>query len=292
MSKNILVIQNPNAGRGITEKLRPKLEKLLNQRNFDFRFELTNAPKHAIEIAKSNLENGFDSIVAFGGDGTVHEVVNGLAGSNVAFGVIPCGTGNDYARAIGVKSSMEKAVQCIAECEPEPIDLGKINERYFINAVGIGFDGVATEESAKITKVKGPLVYLIAIVKTLKKFKSIELEIEMNGTKKTMDTFLFEISKGPSVGGGLALNPDAKQDSGEFRICHLAPMSIPALLKDFPKLKNGKIDKAKTVTRFRAKNLTVKCEIPMPIHIDGEYVEEKELRFEILPKSFRVHRFA
>ena len=132
---------------------------------------------------------------------------------------------------------------------------------------------------------------MISIVKTLKRFKSIELDLNYNGKNERKTTFLLEVSKGPTVGGGLALNPDAKQDDGLFWICHIGPMSIPRLLKDFPKLKNGNIDKAKSVTRFRVNEINIKCEIPMPIHIDGEYAQEKELRFEIFPKSFKVCRF-
>ena len=172
------------------------------------------------EITKAAV-NDYDFITAFGGDGTVNEVVNGLAGSETPLGVLPIGTGNDLARSCGIPLTPEKAVDALINGTPRKIDLGTFNGRYFSNVVGIGFDGYSSKESRKITKLRGTLVYIWVVLKTLKKYSSIEMSIELDNDSIQGPTYLISVGNGWSVGGGMQLCPQAIIDDGEFNICHI-----------------------------------------------------------------------
>ena len=195
-----LIVMNPTAGRGKTAKILPKIEQMLTSAGVEFDVEWTKEPTHGTEITKEAV-NDYDVITAFGGDGTVNEVVNGLAGSETSLGVLPIGTGNALARGCGIPLSPEKAVDTLINGTARKIDLGTFNGKYFSNVVGIGFDGYSSKESRKITKLRGTLVYVWVVLKTLKKYSAIDMTIELDDHTIQGPTYLISVGNGWSVGG-------------------------------------------------------------------------------------------
>ncbi|MEE9464337.1 MAG: YegS/Rv2252/BmrU family lipid kinase, partial [Candidatus Neomarinimicrobiota bacterium] len=215
--KRILVITNPAAARGGATRVLNKVKQLTTEHDdcCSFDFVMTERPGHATELTREKA-SAYDLVAAFGGDGTINEVANGLAGGNTPMGVIPNGTGNDFARSAGIPRNPRAAIELLCKGIPEPIDLGVANGRYFTNSVGIGFVGQANYESAQITRIKGSLVFILAVLKTMWSWKAAPMTVIVDGqtiVHPDDPTYLVGIGNGWSIGGGMKLNPDARLDS-------------------------------------------------------------------------------
>ena len=164
--KKYAAILNPHAGRGSVTKARTKLAVLLQNEFGPMDIHLTEYPGHAREIAGS-LKDSVEVIVGVGGDGTLHEIVNGMMGGKAALGVIPMGSGNDFIKMLNLPIDTAAALQVIKKNLRKKIDIGKIGDRYFPNGVGIGFDAWVVRESMKVKKLRGFLIYLYSVIKTI-----------------------------------------------------------------------------------------------------------------------------
>ena len=198
------IILNSSAGRGRAKKAISAISGILEDRKITFEMEITQSPGEATNLAGEAAKNGFELIVAAGGDGTVNEVVNGVVGSNVIFGVIPIGMGNDFAKGIGVPFKLDDACRVLYEGAVREIDVGKINNRYFINGVGIGFDAYVARESRKVGKFLNPnWIYLYTVLSTLFKYNSPQVKISFNNTMLYKKALLIAIGNGKAAGGGV-----------------------------------------------------------------------------------------
>lgn len=285
----MLIIANPSGGRGRAQKLFPRFETLLQTAGTDYTVRWTEAPGHATSITRDERAN-FDVIVAFGGDGTIHEIINGLVGSDTHLGIIPIGTGNDFARSCRIPLSLTKAVKTLLERKTKKLDLGIVNGQYFGNVVGVGFDAYVNVESRKIEKLHGTIVFILAILKTLSKYKSIPLKIELDDETIEEPTYLISIGNGWSVGGGLQLTPNAILNDGIFQVCHVRDISSMKVVMNFLKLKNGRINDIEEVTMYQSRQIRITSDEPLPVHIDGEILDgdTTELNIGILPEEVSV----
>ncbi|UCH63896.1 MAG: diacylglycerol kinase family lipid kinase [Fidelibacterota bacterium] len=291
--KQVLVIANPAASRGGAVKALVKVRKLAKAHKdcCDFDFMVTENPLHATELARTHARD-YDLVAAFGGDGTVNEVVQGLVGGNTPLAVIPFGTGNDFARSAGIPIGLEEAIGVLCRGTPAPIDLGFVNGRYFVNATGIGFDGRANYEAEQITWLKGPPAILLAIFRTLRYWKAVPMTLAVDGQTISSVSYLVGIGNGPFIGGGLKLTPDARVDDGKLSVCHVADISPLKVILNFGRLKTGTIGKLSEVTHLSGANIIVESELPMPVHVDGEVqgLDIHKLDIRILPKAIQLVR--
>lgn len=285
--KRFAVIVNPVAGRGRTAKLLPRLKEVVAQTDQRFDFYYTEAPYHAAWIT-DRIHREYDAVVAFGGDGTANEVVNGLAGTPTPFGVIPEGSGNDFARTIHVSRDLRKAVDLLVKYDYRLMDLGTIGDRVFLNGVGIGFDGFVNYRRKNVKFLKGSLSYLYAVFSSLAMWKSIPVNLEIDGRNIGRSlVYLLAIGNGWSVGGGLKLTPDASIHDSLFDICHVRDISVWKVLLHFAKLKNGTLERVREVTITRGSRIKVSSDSHLPIHFDGEVYDPKarEVDIGIVPQS-------
>lgn len=289
--KRFAVIINPAAGKGQTLRKLPILKEIAARFGSKFDYFITEHPHHATQIS-DKIHKKYDAVVAFGGDGTANEVMNGLAGTETPLGIIPIGTGNDFARSLKVPRKIAKALQILHDYKTKIIDLGTIGQRVFLNGVGIGFDGYVNLKSKSVTMFKGSLSYLYAVFSSLAFWKSIPMHIEIDDhTVLRQSSYLFAVGNGWSVGGGLVLTPDAVLDDSAFDICHIADVPLGKILLNFGRLKTGTIGAVREVTLTKArKNIIVKSECPLPTHFDGEfyYPLSNELEIKIVPQSAAV----
>ncbi len=276
----ILFIINPTAGKGTAKKSSKKLKTILQKKSIFFDFKYTNAIGDAKKICKQ-FKQEYDLIVVFGGDGTINEAVNGLYGSNTPLGVIPNGTGNDFARSANIPLKINDAIDNIINGKKRKIDIGIINGQYFINVVGIGFDGYVNIESKKIKFLKGKPVFVAAVLKTLNKWRAVPVKILLDNNHFTSNSYLICISNGWSVGGGLSMTPNAKIDDGLFDVCHLKEISPFKIVANFPKLTNGRIEEIDEVKLYKTKKIKIESDFSLPIHVDGEIINGKNKSFEI-----------
>jgi YegS/Rv2252/BmrU family lipid kinase len=289
--KRYKLIANPAAGRGKARAAVLEVVERFKARGVLFDLELTTAPKQAAAIARTALDD-FDVIVAVGGDGTVNDIVPGMLFSPRPLGIIPSGSGNDFVKSIGIPNSIEKAIDVLLTGDARVIDAGKINDTWFANGVGIGFDAAVNQASYEIGHSRrGLWLYVCALVRTLGRFDPVPVRITMNGMTVEQDIFLLTIGNGTTCGGGFKLTPHARVDDQLLDVTSVAPLSIPALLWHLPKVFLGTIDRATRYARLtRTAKLTVESQRPLPVHVDGELftADGNTLAIEVVPRALTV----
>jgi diacylglycerol kinase (ATP) len=284
-----LFIVNPIAGKGRAKTIVPLIEDRCAQSKIEYTIQYTSGPKNAIEIAKQGVQDGFERIVSVGGDGTLNEVVNGIAGSEVVLGVIPAGTGNDFVRTVYPHTDLKKIIFDIIHGEVREIDLAKCNDTYFINIGSGGFDAQVALESEKTKKVfSGGVAYIIAILKTLAFYKGIRMKVSIDGKAFEKNTMLVAVANGKYYGGGILPAPKADITDGIFDICFVENMSRLKMLILLPKYMKGKHESIKGVSFFRGNNICITSEAEFAVNIDGEVSLMKEVNFTIIPKGIKI----
>lgn len=281
------MIVNPTAGKGRTLRHLPRLKELASKTKAHFDYYITEAPLHATRIA-DKIHKEYDAVVAYGGDGTANEVMNGLAGTTTPFGVIPDGTGNDFARCINVPHVIEKAVQVITDYKTRLMDLGTIGNRIFMNGVGVGFDAYVNLKTKSLKILKGSLAYLYSVLSSLAFWKSLPMDIEIDGCPISSDrSFLVAIGNGWACGGGLKLNPLANIHDSLFDICLIPEMPVWKLFMNLGRLKDGTIAEVPEVLTMRCQNIRIISEKPLPVHFDGEIYNSNtnDINIGIVPQS-------
>jgi len=290
MKRKYAIIVNPTAGHGKTARRLPLLQEITRDQDADFDYYITEYPFHAAEIA-DQIHEKYDAVVAYGGDGTANEVMNGLAGTPTPFGIIPDGSGNDFARCIGVSKNLAQAVKTLMQYDCRLMDLGTIGDRLFLNGVGIGFDGYVNYRNKNTKLFRGALSYFITVLSSLAQWRPIPVQIEIDDLPvPNKFAYLLAIGNGSSSGGGLKLTPDAVINDGNFDICHIQDIPIWKILLNIGRLKTGTLGVVKEVNIQKGKTISVKSEVPLPIHFDGEVydVNAKEVRVSIVPNSAMV----
>ncbi len=280
---SVCFILNPMAGRGKALALEKALKARAARKMPGALFLRTQSRGHAIRLAKEQSRKN-DTVVAVGGDGTIHEVVNGLMGGTAALGIVPVGTGNDLVQALNIPFDIDECLELIMANNPRPVDVGQVNERYFINGLGVGFDAWVVKKSFSVKKLRGNLVYLYAVLATLKSYSHSILNIRMNDTEKTESLFMLTVGNGPSLGGGFRLTPEARLDDGCFDICMIGKMSRPAVLKNLLRVYSGTHVKDPRVTMDRCRAIRIHSAQPFAAHADGE-----ELGYDLTELNITMH---
>ncbi len=196
-----LLILNPHSGRGMGRRLRTRIERAMRAAGSKFDLAETTGPGHALGLARDAAHAGVERIICAGGYGTVHEAANGLlqgprgedGATRTALGTIPIGTGNAFAKLLGVfKLPPETAAMRMAHAEPRRFDVGRVIGEHFVNSLGIGFDAEAVRQSNKITRLKGIAVYLVAVYKTFVLFRAPVLEVKSEVHSETGPMMMLE----------------------------------------------------------------------------------------------------
>jgi YegS/Rv2252/BmrU family lipid kinase len=279
-----LVIINPEARHGETAALIPVVEQLLGSIPHDS--VVTEHTGHAAELAEA--AEGYDVVVAVGGDGTVHEVMNGLmahpAERRPVLGLLPTGSGNDTRRTLGVPTELAEAVVVLGTGVRKRFDVGLCNGVYFNNSFAAGLDAKVTAKAVEYkvtTKRDGLWLYLTALLHVLfKDLGSFPVRIAFDGEPPAEhDTLIIAVTQGRTYGGGFLITPDAIADDGIFDVCMIDPLSLPEALMRLPFVIAGKHTKMKPVHMSRHTSVTIDSDCPIPAQIDGEVLYEP--RYEI-----------
>ncbi len=283
------LILNPSAGRGYAAKIQSVLFNRVEEQLGDVDFYTTEAPGDAKRIAASVSEFNQTVIVA-GGDGTIHEVVNGLVGGNSTMGIIPIGSGNDFVKMLNLPFNYVDAIEVVKKRQTMAIDIGRAGEAYFPNGLGIGFDAKAVIESKKVKKLRGFLIYLYAVLKTILLYKNYQVSIYCDGQKEDRKIFMINAGNGAYLGGGFWISPKAELDDGLLEIGIIKNLSKWEIMIHLPKVIKGNHLDLEQVDYFRTTNLIVECDAGFPVHADGELISEscKKIEIDILPGALNV----
>ncbi|MCA9922005.1 MAG: diacylglycerol kinase family lipid kinase [Anaerolineales bacterium] len=278
------VIINPAANNGRSGKLAAQITDW-GQALGDLSLVTTEYAGHAQELAQAAAASGHDRVVAVGGDGTVHEVVNGLFHANqpgVKLGIVPAGSGNDLAFALGIPMDMKTAVSHLASGYTRPIDLVRIedeNGRSCVvdNNIGIGFDAMVVVLTQKIRRIHGFLKYLTAVLQAIAfYYETPHLEMQFDNDTAAQKVLFLAMGVGFRGGGGFLLTPDARHDDNLIDSCLVNPINRLTMLNMLGKAIKGTHIHSRHVTMRQSKQIIVKSDRPMPIHIDGELFARPE----------------
>jgi len=255
---------------------------------------LTSRRGSAARLAKTALGKGRELIVAAGGDGTLNEVINGI-GENLgdaAVGLIPLGTGNDFARTIGVPADIEEAIDLIRTGETRPVDLVRVTSdavRYFVNVSAGGFSGLMNEKLTKeMKKTWGPLAYLRSAAAALPELRAYQTTLAFdNAESLRIELYNVVVANGRYVAGGTLIAPDASIDDGLLDIVLIPKRPATELAVLAAQVALGTHLSSETIVFRRASKLTVNSSPGMWFNVDGELVGNEPARFEILARALR-----
>jgi len=287
-ARQTLLIINPEARHGETAKLVPVIEQLLV--NLPHETVTTEHMGHAAELARQAA--GYDLVVAAGGDGTAHEVLNGLMDiapdERPALGLLPTGSGNDTRRTLGIPEDLTQAALILATGERHAFDVGVCNGVYFNNSFAAGLDAKVTAKAVeyKVTKHRDGLwLYLTALMHVLlHELDSFRVRVSFDGAPaEEIDTLIVAITNGRTYGGGFFVTPDAIPDDGQFDLCLIDPLSLPGALARLPFLVFGKHTWMKKVHMRRHSSVLIESDTPVPAQIDGEVLLERRYDISMMP---------
>lgn len=295
------VIINPTSGNGAAKKLWPKIEKLLLTYQFDFTYEFTSHPKHSVELVYSTVNQGVKNIICIGGDGTIHNIVNGVMlqkevpSADINIGVIPVGTGNDWVKTYNIPKDPEEAIKIIKNGHLQNQDIGKIETAsspsiYFNNLAGIGFDGYVVSIVGKY-KHFGALAYLIGAVIGIFSFKNFNASVIVNNTVIKTRSLMVLVGLCKYSGGGMQLTKEPDPTDGLFDISIAKDFSKWDILKNITRLFNGSIVHFKKVETLKADQISIKIHgniVPF-IQADGELIGSGEFNVSLIPNAVRFY---
>lgn len=311
MSKTLVVL-NPMAGHGAALKTFPQVEQALREAGMEFDLAHTRKSLHAVELAWNAPSQGYERIIAIGGDGIVHEVVNGLMrasneGETIALGIIPLGKGNDFIKslppALSVgqnRSDWKIAIPRLLSPHTTLVDVGKItvdmptpgvpHPQYYTNGTSVGFGALVAQKIEHIP-LTGMAAYMVAIVQVLKDYGLPQVKLTFDdGEVMELSTTLTAVTNGRCFGDSFWLTPMAEITDGMLEVMIAKPLSRLGILQIIPRLMNGTHLSHPAISFKRARKVTIESPNPLVMEADGEmpFHDARRMEIEILPKRLRV----
>ncbi len=303
MPPKVKLILNPMADMGhawqVASDLRPIVSRYGNAD-----WSGTVYPSHAAELARQAGEQGYQRVIALGGDGTVHEVVNGLMqvppAQRPALGVVPIGSGNDFAFALGLPKSPAEALHMALYGQPRAVDIGHARspdgqiDEFFDNTLGIGFDAIVTIRSHRLPLLRGFLMYLVSVLEAIVlDHHSIHYRISTDNGPTVIDSQMLVVCNGGREGGGFLIAPNFNITDGLFDLVMMDKVSRPMMLRLLPEFMKGTHHRFPQVHAQRTRRLSLQANAPLYIHADGEILtsfgsDVRALELELLPQALNV----
>jgi YegS/Rv2252/BmrU family lipid kinase len=298
------VIVNPTAGRGAGGRAIPEIVRLLDEHGLDFDLVETERPWHAAELAQQAAGDGYDVVVAVGGDGTANEVLNGLMAARAegvdscALGVLCTGRGNDFAYGMGIPQDLAAACQVLAQGARRRIDVGHVTGgrypegRYFGNGIGIGFDAVVGFVAKDMRRLSGFASYIVAVFKTVFLYYQAPLtEIVLEEETITQPSLMVSVMNGRRMGGGFMMAPTSEPDDGLFDLCIAQEVGRARIFGLIPHFLRGTQATQRSIRMERARRVVVTAQRgELPAHGDGETLSRQglQLTIELVPRALDV----
>jgi diacylglycerol kinase (ATP) len=288
----VVVVANPTAGHGRAGTRIGQVVSLLNALGVEHHVRVAESAGDLEHLAHRAAEDGADIVAILGGDGSVGAAVNGLVGSRAALAVLPAGTGDDFAKAIG-PGKLGAATRLLAAPDIREVDVVKVTagaqERYYVNIAGAGFDSEVNETAnAMSLKLGGTGTYVAAVLKTLRKFAPAHYEIDLDGEHISTDAMLVVVGNSRSYGGGMRVLPAAAIDDGVLDVCIVHALSTTAFLRAFPRVFRGTHVSHPKVSMLRGTRVTVEANRRIQVYADGERVGSLPAIFEVVPGVLRL----
>ena len=293
--KNIAFIINPISGSRETQNAKKRLPKtimqLLDCDQWLPNISFTEYAGHASELAHQYARMGFDAVVAVGGDGTVNEVVRGLRGTHTALGIIPMGSGNGFARHLGIPIRPNKAIEMLNHSEAIDIDYGMANDHLFVSTCGTGFDALIADHFASSNK-RGFATYLQNVIKDAFSYEPQTYKLYLDGNESEYvehKAFLITFANANQWGYEALIAPKASLQDGKMDIMLMSSHAILGSASLALRLFTGSIDNSHFMDTLRAKEVLLVRETEAPFHIDGDPIKmDKDIHIRIVEDGLRV----
>lgn len=288
--ERLCLICNPIARSGAAKETAARVCERLTERGVPFTAWETEYPGHASELAQRALREGYSRIVAVGGDGTLRETALPLVHTDAVLGLIPCGTGNDLARTLGIPPDPERAVDVLLSGTDIHIDAGTANGIVFFNVAGFGFDVDVLDytDALKPRCKNGSTAYFLGLMKALFGLKLRRSVIAFADGTLEKDVLLIAAGNGRFFGGGMEVTPQADPSDGLLDVCIIHDVNFFSALTVLPRFMKGKHLSTPYVTYRREKTVTVACEPTSRIEVDGERMPGTPVTFTVLEKALKV----
>ena len=289
MFKRVKIIYNPKAGLIRNEQwVRRILDRFWKKAPFQYVFQNIEYQDHAVEIASTAERDGFDAVVAVGGDGTVNAAARGLLHSNIPLGIIPVGSGNGLARGLNIPLNLRRSCQLIIDGDIRDIDAGRIRDRYFFVVAGLGFDAVVGK-LFNDQNLRGPLPYFYFGIREFLAYRAETFTLRFKDQQVIVRALLVTVANTRQWGVDAIIAPYAKPDDGLLDVCVIHKVNAAQAAFHLPKLFTGKIDKVRHYEVYRTDNVEIIRENPGYFHVDGEPVEGgKHLKVTLDPKAIKI----
>jgi len=290
---SVAVVANPTSGRGKGARLIPKVESLLRSLGIRHTIHISGSPADPERMAREAAERGIETIAALGGDGHVGTCANGVAGTDSALAVIPAGTGNDFARLLGIPPKDPlAAARLLKDPVTRRLDMVRVTtpqqERYYVNVAGAGFDSEVNAYANRMRRIKGKAKYVVATFALLPGFKAGRFHVVVDGEEHELPGMLIAVGNGVSYGGGMKVTPTAVPDDGLIDLCVIGDISKFDFIRTFPKVFKGRHVEHPKVTVLRGKSVTISAERTLQVFADGEHVGTLPATFTVVPQSLSV----
>lgn len=298
--RRIVVAINPSASFGTSRDVGPAVVQTLRAMGHEVT-SLTEPDFDSLyDAAAAAVRGKVDALVVVGGDGMVNLGVNVLAGTKVALGIVPSGTGNDMARGLAIPhDDTEAAIRALGDAlqrEPRTIDVGRIRwneddaacERLFGGSLSAGWDAIVNDRANRMRRPKGPSRYMLAMLAELLTLSPLSYRVTLDGETLDERALLVSVGNNSSLGGGMRFAPDAQLDDGEFDVMIVRPLSRIAFLRIFPRVFSGTHTSDPRVVMRRAKRIRIEVDAPITAYADGERIGPMSVDIEVVPGSLRV----
>lgn len=278
----IHIILNPVSGKKKATKNLRIVQDMLIERGIAFEVHATGAAHDGEMIARRLTEQGETEFIVLGGDGTLHEVLNGLADPSVCkIGLVPSGTGNDFANRLNLPLDAEKAMKIILDGEATPVDYFQVSDRRCMNVCGLGID-VDVLERCQRGRMKGKFKYLWSLIRSLFAFKGYRVEIQSGDVSMERDVLICTACNGNVFGGGIKICPEAIADDGKINVVIVDCIGGKwKIIKAFVQLMKGKILEYPATTHFLCDKVRFVPDVPRTINLDGELYHDLDFTVEV-----------
>jgi diacylglycerol kinase (ATP) len=288
---NVVFLVNPASANGATGKRWPKLERRAAELGLIGETILSERPGHLAQVAREAGEDAL--LVVVGGDGTLNEVVNGVAGMAAELAVLPAGTGQDFGRTHGISTRFDEAVRIALDGSIRTIDLGRVTSsagtRYFANVGSVGMSGAVARRANSMSKaLGGRATFFYALTREFMAWRNTELTVTFDEEERRARMHDVIVANGRWHGGGMKLAPDASWNDGLFDVVLIGDVTKLDFVTTAPKLYSGGHVRHPKVEVLRSRTVSVDAAVPLPVEVEGESVGTTPARFEVVPSALRL----
>ena len=298
MSEDAVFLVNPASDNGATGRRWPELAHRASQLGLHGEALFSERPGHLIDLARKAVDDGAQLVVAVGGDGTLNEVVNGVAGRDVELATIPIGTGMDFVRTHGIPNRFDDAVRVARDGAARTVDAGRVSfrtwagedaERWFANVGSVGMSGAVAQRANGMSKAfGGKATFFYALTRVFLEWQNTEVTVRLDDGERRGRMHDVIVANGVWHGGGMKLAPDAVPDDGQFDVVLIGDVSKIDFLTTAQKIYRGKHVHHPKVEVLRSRRVEVDAPVQLPIELEGEQVGTTPATFEVVPAALQL----